>query len=139
MTNKAISDPLQKDGNKQDSEKVAPVKEKNYTEAQEELLNSVYPANPTRETVDQLAKELGKAPRSVIAKLSSMKIYITPPRTTKSGAPIIKKETLVAHIGALLEVEMPSLVKANKADLEKLLSAVEEWTGSIEDDVHSVV
>ena len=111
----------------------------NYSEAQVAEMDTEYTANPTRETVDELAERYGKSPRSIIAKLSNMNIYVAPARTTKAGTPIVKKETLLEDIGALLEVSMPSLVKANKADLNKLLAAVEEWTGSIEDGADLVV
>ena len=50
-----------------------------------------YTANPTRETVDALADELGKTTRSIIAKLSREGVYIAQPRTTKSGEPVISK------------------------------------------------
>jgi hypothetical protein len=126
---KPITDPLVKGNKPAKATAEAAVKEKNYSEADEALLNFQYLAAPTRETVDNLAEALGKSPRSIIAKLSSMKIYVTPPRTTKSGKAIIKKETLVERINALLEIDAPSLVKANKLDLEKMLKAVEDWTG----------
>ena len=42
----------------------------NYTEQMTSKMVATYTANPTRETVDALAKELGKNTRSVIAKLS---------------------------------------------------------------------
>ena len=135
MTNVAISDPLQKGGDKQEPVKVTPVKEKNYTQAQEDILKAEYPLNPTRETVNELAKRLGKGQRSVIAKLSSMKIYVTPARTTKSGTPIVKKETLVICIGKHLENTYPSLVKANKADLERLLADLTDHFGDLDDEL----
>jgi hypothetical protein len=113
-------------------------KEKNYTEKMEQEMERRYLAAPTRETADQIAKDFGKAERSVISKLSNMGIYIVPKRTTKAGTPIVKKSELVNSIGALLEVEVPSLEKSNKQDLVKLLAAVEEWTGSIEDGAHLV-
>ena len=96
----------------------------NYTEAQEAELRRHYTAIPTRETVDALANKYAKSPRSIIAKLSNMGIYVAPPRTTKAGKPIVKKEVLVAEIMTKLGVEAPSLVKANKQDLERLVDAV---------------
>jgi hypothetical protein len=99
-------------------------KEPNYTEKMEARLRSEYEANPTRDTVDALAEEMGKSPRSIIAKLSNMSIYKAPPRLTKAGTPIVKKETLVAEICEALGIECPSLVKANKQDLERLTKAV---------------
>ena len=47
----------------------------NYTEAQTEKMVAKYNANPNRETVEALAKELGKNTRSVIAKLSREGVF----------------------------------------------------------------
>ena len=103
-----------------------PIKEPNYTKLMEADMRETYEKNPTRETVDALADLLGKSPRSIIAKLSNMQIYKAPPRLTKSGTPIVKKETLVAEIMTRLGVEAPSLVKANKQDLERLTQVLRE-------------
>jgi hypothetical protein len=105
---------------------VTSTKAPNYTEAQEKELREKYTASPSRETVDLLADSYGKSPRSIIAKLSNMKIYIAPARTTKAGKPIVKKETLVNEICAILNVDAPSLAKANKLDLEKIVEVVRE-------------
>ena len=40
---------------------------KNYTEEMVATMTEQYTANPTRETVDRLANELGKTTRSIIA------------------------------------------------------------------------
>lgn len=101
----------------------------NYTEAQQLRLKEVYAAEPCRESVEALAKEMGKSPRSIISKLSNMGVYIAPPRLTKAGTPIVKKEALVAEIMERLAVDAPSLVKANKQDLERLVEATRELTG----------
>lgn len=100
------------------------VKEPNYSKEMESHMHVEYEADPSRATVDRLAEELGKTPRSIIAKLSNMQIYVAPPRTTKSGTVIVKKETLVAEIMEKLKVNAPSLVKANKQDLERMVEAV---------------
>lgn len=98
----------------------------NYTDEMVSRLEEVYSANPTRDTVDELAAEFGKTPRSVIAKLSTMGIYQTPPRTTKSGEPIIKKDEMVEEICERLNISIPSLVKTNKRDLKTLVNAIRE-------------
>lgn len=108
---------------------VSPAKEPNYTDTQVKEMTKRYEANPCRDTVNDIAADFGKSERSIIAKLSNLKIYVAPKRTTKSGTPIIKKETLVEAIGKRLGVDMPSLVKANKQDLEKLTEALDEWFG----------
>jgi len=104
----------------------------NYSDAQVTEMTAEYTTTPTRETVDTLAERYGKSSRSIIAKLSNMNIYIAPVRTTKSGTPIVKKETLVVNIGKHLDAEYPSLVKANKQDLEKLLKHLDEYFGALE-------
>ena len=96
----------------------------NYTEEMVEAIVAAYEANPVRATVDALAAEYNKTPRSIIAKLSTMGVYKAPARVTKTGAPVVKKEALVAEITAAIGVELPSLVKANKQDLEALVSAL---------------
>ena len=96
----------------------------NYTDEMVETIVAVYKAAPERATVDALAEKFGKTPRSIIAKLSTLGIYKAPARVTKTGAPVVKKEFLVAEINSKLGVELPSLVKANKQDLEALFAAL---------------
>jgi len=93
---------------------------KNYTDEMVVSMTEQYNANPTRETVDSLAKEFGKTTRSIIAKLSREGIYKAQPRTTKTGEPVISKAQYVSAINAHFEVELPTLVKAGKQDLAKL-------------------
>ena len=47
----------------------------NYTEQMTSKMVATYTANPTRETVDALAKDFGKSVRSIIAKLSREGVY----------------------------------------------------------------
>jgi hypothetical protein len=96
----------------------------NYTQQQTEQMVSKYTANPTRETVNALAQELGKNTRSVIAKLSREGVYVAQPRATKSGEPIVRKAELVAQIEAHFGIEMPTLVKASKVDLQRMVEAI---------------
>ena len=98
---------------------------KNYTDEMVVSMTEQYNANPTRETVDSLAKEFGKTTRSIIAKLSREGIYKAQPRTTKTGEPVISKAQYVSAINAHFEVEMPTLVKAGKQDLAKLAEVLE--------------
>jgi hypothetical protein len=85
---------------------------------------SEYKTNPTRATVDALAKELGKSVRSVIAKLSREGVYVAQQRQTKSGDPVVRKAQLVSMLEVHFETTLPSLVKASKVDLEHLIKAV---------------
>ena len=97
---------------------------KNYSDEIVAKMTEQYVANPTRETVDALAQEFGKTVRSVIAKLSREGVYIAQPKVTKTGEPVVRKQELVAMLEAHYEVAMPSLVKASKADLQRLIDCL---------------
>ena len=99
---------------------------KNYTDEMVNAMTEQYVANPTRETVDALAEQFGKTTRSIIAKLSREGVYVAQPRTTKSGEPVISKSELVATINEHFGIEMPTLVKAGKQDLQKLVDAISQ-------------
>ena len=99
---------------------------KNYTDEMVSEMTEQYSANPTRETVDALAEQFGKTTRSIIAKLSREGVYVAQPRTTKSGEPVISKSELVSTINEHFGIEMPTLVKAGKQDLQKLVDAISQ-------------
>ena len=96
----------------------------NYTEKMTAEMVKTYAANPSRETVESLAKKLGKNTRSVIAKLSREGVYKATPRTTKTGEPIVRKLELLTQIENHYGIELPSLVKATKADLQRLIDTI---------------
>lgn len=96
----------------------------NYTQEMIDNIVSTYEANPVRATVDALAAEFDKTPRSVIAKLSALGVYVKPTPVTKTGAPVVRKSEIIAQIQDALGGEFPSLEKASKADLEALLAVV---------------
>jgi hypothetical protein len=98
---------------------------KNYTDEMVSQMVETYEASPTRDTVEQLAEDLGKTTRSIIAKLSREGVYKAQPRTTKSGEPVVSKQQYVDAITAHFDIEMPTLVKAGKQDLQKLAQALE--------------
>ena len=97
---------------------------KNYTDEMVAQMTNDYTANPTRETVDQLAKQFGKTTRSIIAKLSREGVYVAQPRTTKTGEPVVSKAQFVSAIEAHFDIAMPTLVKSGKQDLQKLAEAL---------------
>jgi len=99
-------------------------KAKNYSEEMVADMHELYTANPTRDTVEFIAEKFGKSVRSVIAKLSREGIYVSQPRVTKTGEPVVRKSELVAQIEDRFEIEVPSLVKASKADLQELLNHI---------------
>ena len=97
---------------------------KNYSDEVVAQMTEQYVANPTRETVDALAQEFGKSVRSIIAKLSREGVYIAQPKVTKTGEPVVRKAELVALIEENFGIEVPSLVKASKADLQRLIDSL---------------
>ena len=100
---------------------------KNYSDEMVAEMHSLYEANPTRETVEQLAEQFGKSVRSIIAKLSREGIYVSQPRVTKSGEPVVRKSELVAQIEEHFGDTFPSLVKSTKADLQKLVEKLQPF------------
>lgn len=98
----------------------------NYNADTVKYMKEVYEYNPTRATVETLADELGKSTRSIIAKLSREGVYIPVPRTTKKGTPVVAKATLVETIEKMLKVSVPSLSKAGKGDLHKIVDSLNE-------------
>jgi hypothetical protein len=99
---------------------------KNYTEEMVSEMTTAYTDNPTRETVDALSQQFGKTTRSIIAKLSREGVYVAQPRTTKSGEPVVAKAELVSEIQEHFGIELPTLVKAGKADLQRLVDAISQ-------------
>ena len=102
---------------------------KNYTDEQVSMMIEKYQANPSRETVAILAEELGKNARSVIAKLSREGVYVTQPKVTKRGEPVIKKSELVSDIAVLLNADIQNIAtleKATKVDLQNLIDLLAE-------------
>ena len=95
-----------------------------YTEELTALIVEEYVADPCRETVDRLAEEHGKTTRSIIAKLSSAGVYKAPPRMSKNGEPVVRKEDLAKEIGDWFGLEIPTLAKAAKLDLKRLHEAL---------------
>ena len=103
---------------------MADAAKKNYRDEVVAIMTEQYVANPTRETVDALAQQFGKSVRSIIAKLSREGVYIAQPKVTKTGEPVVRKAELVALIESNFGIEVPSLVKASKADLQRLIDSL---------------
>ena len=96
----------------------------NYSDSDIAILTEEYQLEPTRETVDSLAKQLNKTPRSIIAKLSALGIYQKAERVTKRGEPVIMKAELVSKVQSALGRELPSLNKMTKVDLQFMIDAL---------------
>ena len=102
---------------------------KNYTDEQTQHMISVYKTNPTRETVDKLANEMGKTVKSVIGKLSREKVYVKKDYTTKRGENPITKLEMVQEIADMLQGDkerLQTLEKSSKAELLYLKVLVED-------------
>ena len=96
----------------------------NYTDEMIASMLDAYNAAPTRETVDALAEEFDKTPRSIIAKLSALDVYQKAERVTKRGEPVIMKAELVARVQNAIGRELPSLNKMTKVDLQFMIDAL---------------
>tara|TARA_X000000950_G_C13842704_1_gene630964 strand:- start:667 stop:987 length:321 start_codon:yes stop_codon:yes gene_type:complete len=95
----------------------------NYTEENTEYIISEYVSNPERITVERLAKELNKSPKSIIGKLSREGVYRRNVYKTKSGDAPVTKIELVSQIAAGLGIEedlLKGLEKSPKAALKTL-------------------
>lgn len=96
----------------------------NYTAEQTTKMVADYQSGVT---VEQIALNLGKTVRSVVAKLSREKVYVAKEYKTKTGEAVVKKDSVADGIGAILsltESEIESLTKANKTALTKIFSAL---------------
>ena len=97
---------------------------KNYTEEMVDAMVADYQANPTPETVASLAAEFNKSTRSIVAKLVREGVYKAQPKAVAAKVAVVRKSELVATINEALGLELASLEKATKGDLEKLVAAV---------------
>ena len=78
-------------------------------------------------TVEQIAQDLGKTVRSVVAKLSREGVYQKKVYKSKTGEPVVKKDAHADAIGAILrlpENDIESLTKANKSALKAIFEAL---------------
>lgn len=91
---------------------------KNYTDAQEaELMAAGVIDN---DAAIEFAAKFGKDVRSIRAKAVRMGIYQPKAKVSKSGAPIERKEAIVADIAAIVGKNLDGLEKAPKQVLVAL-------------------
>jgi len=98
----------------------ATTKTVNYTAEQTTQVVEAYKAGTS---VEQIAQELGKSTRSIVAKLSREGVY--QPKTKAKGETRVKKAELVDRLAAACDVApevFESLEKANYEVLELLLA-----------------
>jgi len=96
----------------------------NYTAEQTVKMVSDYQNGVS---VENIADNLGKTVRSIVAKLSREKVYIKKEYKTKNGESAIKKDIHADAIGAILrlpENDIESLTKANKNALKVIFEAL---------------
>ena len=92
----------------------------NYTPEMVDLMKSRYSANPTRETVEELAEELNKSIKSVIGKLSREGVYEKTEYLTKTGEKPVTKRELVEKVAEILAVDYQALAGLEKSPKSSL-------------------
>lgn len=86
-----------------------------------------YSLAPNSTTVSTIARRLEVSDRSVIAKLSSLGIYVKKPYLTKRGELPTSKNVYIDRIGALLDIDgtlLDSLEKVTKQALVILATKI---------------
>jgi hypothetical protein len=86
----------------------------NYTTEETAYITSEYLKNKSRETVDRLAKELGKPVKSIIGKLSREGIYERQVYQTKTGETPKTKAEIVCEIAEKLNADVEKLKGLDK-------------------------
>jgi cyclophilin family peptidyl-prolyl cis-trans isomerase len=99
----------------------------NYTESQMFDMSRKYSANPSSATVDELAKDMNRTRRSVIAKLTHMGIYVKEaqaPKTLKDEGPT-KKDLLAQLEAADPSFPIEGITPATKEAIAAVLALVQ--------------
>tara|TARA_B100002019_G_C21181049_1_gene553697 strand:- start:689 stop:994 length:306 start_codon:yes stop_codon:yes gene_type:complete len=99
----------------------------NYNEEQTQYIVKEYVSDPTKATVERLADELEKSPKSIIGKLSREGVYRRSVYKTKTGESPVTKEQLVREIEDALGLgneELAGLEKSPKNILKQLRDSV---------------
>ena len=100
----------------------------NYNDQTTQYMLEKYTADPTRQTVEDLAEELSRSVKSIIGKLSREGVYRREIYKTKTGELPVTKVEIVADIADNLGIEVESLLgleKAPKSTLKKLKESLE--------------
>ena len=92
----------------------------NYTPEMVDTMKSRYTANPSRETVEVLSKELNKSIKSIIGKLSREGVYQKTEYLTKTGEKPVTKRELVEKVSEILGVEYQALAGLEKSPKSSL-------------------
>ncbi len=105
---------------------------KKYTEDQIAFMVEEYTYSPTKETIALLSTKFEVSPRSIIGKLSRLKIYQKVPYTPKYAEKPVSKEQLVYDICEMLDLDheqMVGLTKSQKPSLIYMVSVLESRYG----------
>jgi hypothetical protein len=98
-----------------------------YNAVQTAKMVDIYSSDPSRETIDKLALDMGKSVSSIIAKLSREKVYGKHKIIAKRGKSFSRKEELInmlmSSIG-LTEAEATSMINVNNTALNKMVDAL---------------
>lgn len=87
----------------------------NYSEEQVEYMVEKYNLTPSRETVEALAIELSKSPKSIIGKLAREGVYQKAEYVSKTGEKPITKIEIVREIAQTLNLDENNLTGLEKA------------------------
>ena len=90
-------------------------REVNYNEEQTRYIVEQFVSDPTKATVDRLAEEMEKSPKSIIGKLSREGVYRRSVYKTKTGESPVTKEQLVRDIEDALGMGHESLTGLEKS------------------------
>ena len=102
----------------------------NYTQDQTEYMVEQYQKKPSRVTVDRLAKELDKSPKSIIGKLSREGVYRRSVYKTKTGETPVTKMELVEELAYAFDLNPAVLAGLEKAPKNVLKVLKTVATGS---------
>ena len=102
----------------------------NYTDEQTKYMVDEYTNKPTRITVERLAKELDKTPKSIIGKLSREGVYRRSVYKTKTGETPVTKTELVQELAYVFEIDPAVLAGLEKAPKQVLKILKGAATGS---------
>ena len=102
----------------------------NYTQDQTEYMVEQYQKKPSRITVDRLAKELDKSPKSIIGKLSREGVYRRSVYKTKTGETPVTKLELVEEVAYAFDLNPAVLAGLEKAPKQVLKVLKTVATGS---------
>ena len=87
----------------------------NYSEEQVEYMVEKYNLTPSRETVEALAVEFSKSPKSIIGKLAREGVYQKAEYVSKTGEKPITKIEIVRAIAETLNLDENNLTGLEKA------------------------